>query len=330
VGTRYLDQNVVFDNLCDGILNVDQACALLLTQKEAARYFLTNRLSEILRALNKDEDEPTADGDPFGQIATLKSLRASLHKLHPNLQAGGTLLDLDSPAGRALEVFWKLFGPFDSINLFHLEDGPLVQSFFKQKLHNALDQFTDDDLIRLSDAYRADPTMQRIVLNARGRCLIPIANQLLRNPAEINRDLAEVKNRISAYCFTPELNEVLDKVEDELAAGGDAFDQAALLKHLRTFFETLHAQAGLRLRSQKPETVDGADLAKFGQAIDYLHRHGVLTEKMRDFAKALYGVLSNEGVHALKSEREYVRLCRNQVAEYALVLLFELERRLRA
>jgi hypothetical protein len=31
-----------------------------------------------------------------------------------------------------------------------------------------------------------------------------------------------------------------------------------------------------------------------------------------------------------QSEREYVRLCRNQVAEYALVLFFELERRLRA
>jgi hypothetical protein len=38
--------------------------------------------------------------------------------------------------------------------------------------------------------------------------------------------------------------------------------------------------------------------------------------------------LSNEGVHAIKSEREYVRLCRNMVAEFALVLFFELERRL--
>jgi hypothetical protein len=75
---------------------------------------------------------------------------------------------------------------------------------------------------------------------------------------------------------------------------------------------------------------DKTHLSSCGQALDFLHRRGVLTEKMRDYGKALYGVLSNEGVHAFKSEREYVRLCRNTVAEYALVLFFELERRLRA
>jgi hypothetical protein len=44
--------------------------------------------------------------------------------------------------------------------------------------------------------------------------------------------------------------------------------------------------------------------------------------------RALYGVLSEEGVHALRADPEYVRLCRNMIAEYALVLFFELERRL--
>jgi hypothetical protein len=69
-------------------------------------------------------------------------------------------------------------------------------------------------------------------------------------------------------------------------------------------------------------------LGSCGQALDFLHRKGVLTEKMKDYAKALYGVLSDEGVHALKSEQVYVRLCRFTVAEYALVLFFELDRRL--
>ena len=62
--------------------------------------------------------------------------------------------------------------------------------------------------------------------------------------------------------------------------------------------------------------------------LDFLKRKAVLTEKMFDLGKALYGVLSNQGVHAIKSEHEYVRLCRNMVAEYALVLFFELERTL--
>ena len=61
--------------------------------------------------------------------------------------------------------------------------------------------------------------------------------------------------------------------------------------------------------------------------IDYLQRKEVLTNKMQALGRALYGVLSNEGVHAIKAEREYVRLCRNMVTEYALVLFYELERR---
>src|SRR5581483_12387743 len=141
-------------------------------------------------------------------------------------------------------------------------------------------------------------------------------------------DLRAVRKHVFEHRFTPELNEVLEKIDVGLAAPGDPFDQAALLKHLRTFFEKLHEQAGERLRTAKPETVDGTDLSSCGQALDYLTRKSVLTAKMSAFGKALYGVLSDEGVHALKSEREYVRLCRNVVVEYTLVLFFELERRL--
>src|SRR5262249_41310714 len=145
---------------------------------------------------------------------------------------------------------------------------------------------------------------------------------------ELSSDVEEVKKHVSSYRFNPELNEILNKVEEGMHARGDAFDQAATLKHLRTFYEKLHEQASQTLRERKPETVDGTDLTKCGQAIDYLHRKKVLTDKMKDLAKSLYGVLSNEGVHAIKSKREYVRLCRNMVAEYSIVLFHELERRL--
>jgi hypothetical protein len=50
---------------------------------------------------------------------------------------------------------------------------------------------------------------------------------------------------------------------------------------------------------------------------------------MKALGRALYGVHSEEGVHALKADPEYVWLCRNMIAEYALVLFFEGERRLR-
>jgi hypothetical protein len=226
-----------------------------------------------------------------------------------------------------LLVCWKVLGPATCIGILPGYGGPLVESFFRAKLAGALNDFSEEDLIRLEDSYRNKP-LHQAVLDARSRRLIPIADHLLRNPAELNQDVREVKKRVADYHFTPELNEVFDKVEMGLAMGGDEFDQAALLKHLRTFFEKLHEEAGEKLQSGRPETVDGTNLGSCGQALDFLRRNGVLTEKMRDLGKALYGVLSNEGVHAFKSEREYVRLCRNMIAEYALVLLFELERRL--
>ena len=112
--------------------------------------------------------------------------------------------------------------------------------------------------------------------------------------------------------------------------GGDQFDQAATLKHLLPFFEKLHQQAGLRVWAKKiPLSADATDFTKCQQTIDFLERHGVLTDRMKLLGRALYGVQSEEGVHALKADPEYVRLCRNMVAEYALVLFFELERQLK-
>jgi hypothetical protein len=288
----YLDPDVILNGLKNGVLSVNQAYALFREKKNASLAFLPERIWEMLTDLQ-----------------------------HTNSS------ELEAPLNRVLEVFWKLFGPGTCINILPGYGGPLVESFFREKLDHALNEFSDEELIRLGNQYWEKPLYQA-VLDARNRRLIPIAEQLLRNPVELNQDVAEVRNRFSYYHFTPELNEVFDKVEMGLAAGGDEFDQAALLKHLRTLFEKLHEQVGQKLQSGKPETVDGTNLGSCGQALDFLSRKSVLTEKMRDLGKSLYGVLSNEGVHAFKTEREYVRLCRNMIAEYALVLFFELERRL--
>jgi hypothetical protein len=290
---RTPDFQVIFNGLMGGVLSPNQAAALFRENKEAAEYYLCDRLGETMR-------------DP--QYKNTKYLTCS--------------------AGRLLEMYWKLFGPSKCVIMFPNYDIPLVECFLKAKLYNALDKFSEEDLKTLDSRYWQKP-MHQEVLKAQARKLVPVANLLHRNPAELNQDIAEVKKRVSAYDFTPELNEVLDKVEAGLAAGGDQFDQAALLKHLRTFFEKLHEQAGERLQREKPETADKTPLGSCGQALDFLCRNGVLTTKMKEYGKALYGVLSNEGVHAFKSEREYVRLFRNTVAEYALVLFFELERRLR-
>jgi len=291
VGVRNLDLEVIFRGLLDGTLNPDQAAALFREEVGAARYYLNDKLGETLRQ-----------------------------------SAYRTTTDLDCPAGRLLTLYWKLFGVSQSVLMLPHHDIPLVECFLKARLQDSLEQFSQDDLELLNRQYSGKP-MALVVMKARARHLIPIANVLLRNPAELNSDIASVKTRVSAYCFSLELNEVLDKVEREMA-GGDGFDQAAILKHLRTFYEKLHEEAARKLQTAKPETRNGTDLTKCGQAIDYLQQKGVLTDKVQAFGRSIYGVLCSEGVHSLKTAPEYSRLCRNVIVEYAIILFFELDRRL--
>jgi len=277
------------EGLIAGHLSVDQVYALALDNLEGAHPKLLARLQENARNL------PPGKGE-WGQ----------------NL----------------LEIVWRLDGTSRCIreHFVNVNDGA-AQIFFMEKLTAGPAAFSDDDLYALRNG-RLAPVLTPLLVKIQSERLAPIANTLLANPRELSTDVKEVQRYVSSYRFNPDLNELLDKVEQELRSGGDAFDQSATLKHLRTFYEKLHEQVSNKLREEKPETKDGTDLSKCGQAIDFLHRKNVLTQKMKDLAKALYGVLSNEGVHAIKSDREYVRLCRNMVAEYALVLFFELQRRL--
>ena len=207
----------------------------------------------------------------------------------------------------------------------------LLTHYYDHKLRQKSDDVRDHELQTLFDYCEGNPHAQALrdlVVRLQSQRLIPVAKALLENREQFSNDVADVKKQVSLYSFPADLNLLLDKVESELQSPADPFDHAATLKHLRTFYEHLHQHVGQRVQQKKPETADGTNLSQCGQALDFVRRKSVLTDKMFEFGKALYGVLSNEGVHAIKSTREYVRLCRNMTAEYALVLFFELERRL--
>jgi hypothetical protein len=234
----------------------------------------------------------------------------------------------DSPAARMIDFLWKLFG-FASFRTAPLQ-GPtrqLFDNYLYDELRERPDQFSDDDLRFLTLANQFGEYAGGLARKVQTSRVAGKAGRLKQSPEELSRDVAEVRKQVSLYKFNDDLNGLLDKVEECLGIG-DSFDQAAMLKHLRTFFEKLHEDIGKTLRQAKPATVGNAPLGNFSQAINFLQRHDLVTLKMEALGKAIYGVLSNEGVHAIKAEREYVRLCRNMVAEYALVLFFELNRRL--
>lgn len=227
-----------------------------------------------------------------------------------------------------LELLWVLNGSSKCLSLTFAGFQPesVVVGFLRVQL-DSHPQFSDEDLQMLHHFWGQNSAITATVSAIQQHRMIEKAKQMLSVPRELSKDVEAVKARVSEYHFTPELNSLLGKVEDGLGKG-DAFDQKALLTHLRTFFEKLHREAAERLHQHDPALKDGTDLTQCQNVIDYLQRKDLLTEKMKALGRALYGVLSNEGVHAIKSESEYVRLCRNMVAEYALILFFELGRAL--
>lgn len=240
--------------------------------------------------------------------------------------AGG----LHYPATNIIELAWRLIGATGCL-AFHfggVNPASAIEQFLSMRLMSNPEDFTDDDLQVALYYYGEKSAVTAAVKDLQATRLRQKATSLSRAPSELNRDVAQLKTRVSSYRFPNDLNLLLDKVESGIATGGDAFDQAAMIGHLRSFFEAVHSHAGDRLRTEKPATRDGTDLAKCGQAIDYLERKDVLTQEMAKLGRGLYAVLSGHGVHAISAEREYVRLCRNMTAEYGLVLFYELERRL--
>jgi hypothetical protein len=56
-----------------------------------------------------------------------------------------------------------------------------------------------------------------------------------------------------------------------------------------------------------------------------LQQHCVLSEKEEKLVASLYTLISSEALHPLKAEREYARLFRNFVIEYALLFAKKVE-----
>lgn len=227
-----------------------------------------------------------------------------------------------------LELSWRLNGPSKCVHVSFagLEPRDWIAQFLMQKLAESQTEF-DDETLRLTAHYWSKyPAIVEFVYRIQAARLASKASRLQAVPQELAADVAHVKERVSAYKFPPELISLLDKAEDGLNADGDPFDQSAILKHLRTFFEQLHRLIAERIHQFDSALKDGTDLTKCQQVIDYLQRKEVIKDKLQALGRALYGILSEEGVHAIQSKREYVRLCRNMVAEYALILFFEVDR----
>lgn len=340
---RRLNSEQLFKLAKERFIELDPNDRVLLNSTQIQELIMRGNIRQELQQPDGRADlfsdaqiETAVAGMQRGDISVSDALLAAKN----NTQAGSfsglsLLLDnrnrsnvLDSPAGRTIEFLWRLKGAQWFLNTQLPEWAmTLAQDFIAQEMREHPDDFLDAELDYLSASGQWGTNIREVADQIKTHRVLNHIQRVKEIPEQFFRDVSEVKRQVSFYSFDLELNELLDKVEANLGSG-DAFDQAAMLKHLRSFFEKLHAHVAIKLHERKPETRNNTPLDMCQQVIDHLQLKDVVTENMRLLGRAIYGMLSEEGVHALKSEREYVRLCRNLVAEYALVLFFELERRL--
>lgn len=140
---------------------------------------------------------------------------------------------------------------------------------------------------------------------------------------EIDNDKVKIFSFIDTLGFTPLLAAALKKADDIYNESPDAFDLKSCIGHVRSFIEHLHIQAGMAIaKIENRSVVDAWD-----PVTTFLKNHGFLSMQQDKFARGLYMLLSDEGVHPLIAEREFARLLRNMSIEYGLMFLTMFEKK---
>lgn len=139
---------------------------------------------------------------------------------------------------------------------------------------------------------------------------------------EVNQDKGAVGSYLKGLGFTDTLMGSLNEAERLYHGPATAFELKSSMGHLRSFLENLQAEA----ISPIVERGVPAPAPGWGSGLTFLRQNNVLTLKEEQFAASLYGLISDEAVHPLIAEREYARLARNIVIEYALLFLRKVDK----
>jgi len=123
--------------------------------------------------------------------------------------------------------------------------------------------------------------------------------------------------------FDPLLTASLAKAEELYLSSSNAFDLKSCLGHIRSFYEHLNIDAGQAFARHLGTTVHD----KWDPTLTFLKNRSFLSEQQDKFARGIYALLSDEGVHPLIAEREFARVLRNVVIEYGLMFLTMLQKK---
>jgi len=139
---------------------------------------------------------------------------------------------------------------------------------------------------------------------------------------EVNQDKDKVEGYLRRFGFAPLLASSLNEADRLYQDDATAFDLKSCVGHLRSFLEILQSEAMPGVHAK----YGGALPKTWGSGLAYLSQNGVLSKTEEQFAAHFYTLISDEGVHPLIAEKEYARLARNMVIEYALLFLTKLDK----
>ena len=140
---------------------------------------------------------------------------------------------------------------------------------------------------------------------------------------EVNQDKAAVENYLKAHGFSDGLVEYLNRTDQFYQSASSGFEFKSVMGHLRSFMERLQAEGIAKLGPAKASPPP----QRWGDGLKHLQQQGLLSKAEEGYAAALFTLLSDAGVHPIIAEKEYARLARNVVIEYALLFLCRLEKR---
>ena len=145
---------------------------------------------------------------------------------------------------------------------------------------------------------------------------------------EVNQDRVVLQETISKFNFDKNLNESLNKIDEKLFEAKDKFDLKGCMDLMRSFLEELCKSVALKIHKIKNTPFTQGTVDTMGKACDYLKSRDVdfLSQKEGELLNRLYAFISEESVHTLQSEKEYVRISRNFGIEMGLFLVEKLEK----
>jgi hypothetical protein len=139
---------------------------------------------------------------------------------------------------------------------------------------------------------------------------------------EIESDKVKVVGYLDSLGFNPVLGASLARAEQQYSSASGPFDWKECLGHIRSFYEHMNIDAGQAIAKSMGKPV----LDEWDPTLTFLKNSKFFTEQQDKFARGLYTLLSDEGVHPLIAEKEFARLLRNMVIEYGLMFLTMLEK----